>query len=224
MRRPTVVRRLAFSLLVCLGLPGCDALLTEPAPGDRSVTVSLAVVASGAVGTASAFAKVDRAHLIFIRPDSARRDTVIPVRPQDGLIRARLALDAGERVAALGVVAQLRRGSLPLFHGQRVIRVEIGTPTSAEIELAPVPAALRAGPSPLQLEQLGDTVRMSTLTLFATGDTIGEVQAQWASANPQVVLVTSAGLAVARAVGQTALVARLGALADTVPARVLGGR
>ncbi len=210
-------------LLSALLLSACDALLTEPAPAAPEVSVAFSVLGAQDAGIQSAFQKVDRAHLVFVRPDSARRDTIVRLSPRDGSARARLVLESKERVSALGVFAELRAGQAPLFEGSRVIRVEIGAPTSAEISLAPVPFALRADRQLLTL-QLGDTTRLSTTLYFASGDTLAVDVGTWTSLDPQVVFVTERGLAGGRSLGETHLLVRYEDLADTVTARVVGGR
>ena len=171
-------RRIAIGLCglaSAIALASCDDLLTDPAPAQPEVVVSFSVEGAAIGGAAQAFDKVNRAYLLFVRPDSAQRDTIIRVTHVNGLARARLILNTKERVNALGVYAQLRRGEAPLFQGSRIIRIELGKPTSAEIPISPVPAYLRADRNVLTLAAVGDTARLSTAVLFATGDTISGV-------------------------------------------------
>lgn len=213
-----------LSLAAAGAVAGCDTLLTEPAPGAAEVRVSFAVEGVDAGGTAAAFEKADRVFLRFTRPDSVQRDTVVRIAPREGVARARLVLDTKERVKALGVYAQLRRGQAPLFEGARVIRVEVGEPTSAEIALTPVPFALRADRDQVTFQQPGDTVHLASALLYATGDVLAARAGTWASTAPDVVFVTQSGIAAARKKGQALLVVSHGTLADTVAARVEGGR
>ncbi len=215
--------RALWSAALLAGLTGCDALLTEPAPAGPEVAVSFQVDASGD-GVSRAFSRINRAYLQFIRPDSARRDTLVRVVDVDGVKRVRLRLDTRERVRALGVAAELRFNDKALFKGVRVIRIQIGAPTSAEIPLSPIPAFVRAGERTIRFQHVGDTARLSAAVLFATGDTIPGAPVQWTSANPEVVFVTPAGLAAARQPGETELFVAHGALRDTVLARVAGNR
>lgn len=201
----------------------CDALLTEPGPAAPEITVGFAFEDASEAGIARAFDRVNRVFLRFARPDGASRDTIVRVVSNDGLARARLVLDAGERVSALGVFAQLRVGETPLFEGERVVKVEVGTPTSVEIPLSAVPGFIRADRRQFALASPGDTVRLSADLLFASGDTLASGVGQWTSLDPQVVAVTPAGLAVGRAPGLTGLVVRFETLSDTVEARVTGG-
>lgn len=212
-------RPLAVALCAAVASAGCDALLTEPAPAPPEVSVSFALQAADGPGVGAAFAKVDRVFLRFVRPDSASRDTVIRLSPRDGTARVRLVLDTRERISALGVFAALAKGGDPLFEGSRVVRVQVGQPTSAEIPLTPVAARVRASRPAIQLT-VGDTLRLSSSVTFATGDTIAGLTGVWASENPLVVFVTPGGLAAARQTGDTRLVVRYRDLADTVLARV----
>lgn len=217
--------RAVLALLVAsVALSACDALLTEPSPALPEVSVSFAIEGSNSAGVSQAFDKVDRVYLVFVRADSAQRDTTIRISPQNGVARVRLVLPTNERINALGVFAQLRAGQAPLFQGERIIRVEIGTPTSAEIPLSAVPFALRADRSSVSLPMVGDTTRLGTTLYFASGDTLASGVGTWTSQNPEVVFVTTAGLAVGRAVGQTQLIVSFQDLADTVSARVVSGR
>jgi hypothetical protein len=212
------------TLLASTVLAGCDALMTEPAAAPSDMNVSFAIEGSAGGGVAAAFDRVNRAYLLFTRADSAQRDTIVPVFNRDGVARVRLALPTNERIAALGVYAELRAGKVPLFAGKRIIRIQIGSATSAQIPLEPVPAAVRASRPAVTFANVGDTVRLSSAVLFASGDTIPGVTGAWTSENNQIVAVTPAGLALGRAVGETHLLVHFGQLVDTVPARVLAGR
>lgn len=211
-------------ILAAVAASGCDALLTEPAPALPEVEVSFAIEGAATDGIAQAFDKVNRVYLLFVRPDSAKRDTIIRVTPREGVAKVRLVLETNERVHALGVYAQLLAGQAPLFEGQRVIRVQIGTPTSAEIQLSAIPSSLRADRPSLSLPMVGDTTRISATLRFASGDTLAAGVGTWTSQNPDIVFVTGGGLAVGRAVGVTQLIVRFQELADTVQARVVSGR
>jgi hypothetical protein len=214
----------AVGLLAAVVTASCDKLLTDPAPALPEVIVSFNVDGATLGGAAQAFDKVNRAYLLFVRPDSAQRDTLVRVTHVNGAARVRLILKSKERVHALGVYAQLRRGEAPLFQGSKVIRIEVGKPTSAQIPILPVPFRLRADRHALTLPAVGDTAHLSSAVLFATGDTIHGLAGTWSSDNADIVFVTQAGLAVGRNQGQTVLRARYGELSDSVVARVLGGR
>jgi hypothetical protein len=82
--------------------------------------------------------------LVFTRAGSTSRDTTLSTMPRNGEARVRLSLAAGEQIAGLLVAAELDVGAGVLFAGQRVVRVEPGTPTSAEIPISPVPDRIRA--------------------------------------------------------------------------------
>ncbi len=211
---------LAAACLSLAALAGCDALLVSPAPAAPDLSVSFALAGASADGTAAAFAKADRVWLRFIRADSATRDTIIRTRPRGATVRVRLALDTRERVKGLGVQAELRLGGRALFAGHAIVAVEPGKPVSATIPIAPVAAALRVDRDVPTFEALGDTIRLASAVLFATGDTIPGVAASWSSEADSIVQVTRAGLAIARGDGRTRLLARYGPLADSVAVRV----
>ena len=214
--------RLACVGVMALTAAGCDLLLTEPAAPEAAVSVSFAV--TDAQRVSATFDKVDRVYLLFVRPDSSRRDTILPLASRDGVARARLALRSDDRVQALGIFAQLRSGQTPLFQGERIIRVAIGEPVSVEIPISGIPVALRASRDAVVLPSVGDTTRLGTTLYFANGDTLAQNVGTWTSQNPQIVFVTAGGLAAARAVGETRLLASYGELRDTVDVRVNAGR
>ena len=216
---PTVRRAAAFVALTA-ALTACDHLLTEPAAPTDDLSVSFSFEDAAEGGIASAFDKVDRVYLRFTRADSATRDTVVVVQNRDGQARARLVLDPKERIQALGVYAELRAREFALFSGARVIRVENGTTTSAEIPLTPVPHRLQADRQLADFAAVGDTLHLSSALLFVSGDTIGGQVGRWTSEDPTIVAVTSGGVALARHVGTTRLVVDLFGFADTVVARV----
>ena len=215
------VVRLVAVLVACSGVAGCESLLVEPAEraADASVSFSLAVETGGA---AEAFARVDRVYLRFASGDTVRRDTVLHVVQEDAGIRVRLALHTDEQVPALGIYAELRAGDATLFKGAKIVRVEPGVPVLAEVPLLPVPAILTASVSELSLPLVGDTVRLSSAVLFASGDTIPGLAGEWSSENPLIAIVSPSGLVLARAVGQTKLFVRYEGFEKVVPVGVLG--
>ena len=216
-RGAVILATAGFSLAA---LAACDSLLVDPAPPAPDVAVAFAVTGAADGGTAAAFSKVDHVWLRFVRADSASRDTILRVRPADGVVRVRVALETKERIKGLGVQAELRLGKRALFAGHAVVAVQPGKPVSAQIPLSPVAAALRVQRDVPVFEALGDTFRLSSAVVFATGDTIPGASATWTSAADSIVQVTRAGLAVARGDGRTRLIARYMQLADSVAVRV----
>ncbi|MFQ5536818.1 MAG: Ig domain-containing protein [Gemmatimonadota bacterium] len=205
------------ALLPALG--ACDSLLTDPAPPITEVRIHFAVEDGARGRTARAFGRANRVFLRLIRPDSAQRDTVVALVRRDGLARARLVLHTRERTPALGIYAQLRAGQLGLFEGRKVVRVEIGAPTAAEIDLAPIVAAVRAERKALLLTQ-GDTLSLHAAALFATGDTVETAAPVWSSEDPAVVAVSRGGLVRARKPGDVRLLVFYREVGDTVRVRV----
>lgn len=206
-------------LAVLLGpalLSACDLLLTEPAPPSAEVRVSFQIGATPLGGNAAAFSRVRRASLRFVRQDSSFRDTVVAVVPFQGVARAAVALQAGERIEALGIQAQLGFGTTALFEGGTVVQIVPGQPTTAPIVLLPVPARVQADRPNFLFSGIGATAQFQSAVLYASGDTITGLQGVWTSDDPAVVSVAPTGLALATGVGTTLLEVRLGALADTV--------
>ena len=196
--------------------------MTEPAPPNPLVAVSLAIEGGNIGDVGHVFDKVRIAHLTFTKTDSASRDTTVRVFPRDGEARVRLSLEAGERIPALLIAANLGVGAGVLFAGQRIVRIDVGKPTSAEIPISPVPSRIRASRGLVEFAAVGDTTRLDAEVLFVTGDTIPGWPHHWTSDDPTVVFVNAQGFTKARAVGQTRLLSRSGELVDTVFARVLG--
>lgn len=213
--------RLGIVLLaLASGAAACDSLLTAPAPPLEDLAISFSLEAA-AGGAGSAFDKVDRAYIKLVRADTAHRDTVVAVSPGDLGIRVRLAVTTAEQIDGLGIYAELRSGEAALFKGTQTVRIESGTPTSAEVALTPVPASLKPSVDPLVLETVGDTARVSSAVLFATGDTIPGLAAEWSSADTTVISITPSGLARARGVGGVLLFLHFGTLEKAIEARVV---
>lgn len=210
--------RLAASFAILAGLAGCDLLLTDPAPPPMTVEVSFQLVDPPLGGPAEAFAKVRRASVRFARPDDTVRDTVLSVTPVDGVIRMPVALDVAERVDDLGIGASLGYLTTTLFRGGTVVRIEPGEPTSAVVPIEPVPAAV-VGQAPVVLiPNVGDPVQISSAVLFASGDTITGLAGTWVSENPQIIEVTSDGVATALVLGQSRLAVGYDVFGDTIVA------
>jgi len=152
-----------LTLALALLPVGCDLLLTDPAPAAPQVSVSFALQGTDPEGIARAFSRVNRVLLVFVRPDGAQRDTILRVTESDGRLTTRLVLDSDERVEALRIFAQLRVNTTPLFEGDRTLSVRVGAPTSAELSVTPISAALRGSPRQGVLEVVGDPpVRVHT--------------------------------------------------------------
>lgn len=201
----------------------CDLLMAPPAEETPETTIAFSLEELPLGRSGLAFDKADRVYLLFSRPDSVQRDTIVPLSRSDGLARARLVLDPRERVDALGVYAQLMAGPAGLFEGFKIVRVVLGEPTTAQIPLAPIPAHLVADRHLLAMT-VGDTIRLSAALLFATGDTISRGSGQWLSDNGQVAAVSAAGLAWARAPGATLLRVGFQELRDSVLVQVSPAR
>ncbi|NNF11615.1 MAG: hypothetical protein HKN72_00215 [Gemmatimonadetes bacterium] len=198
------------------GAGACDALLTDPAPPPATVDVSFQIVPTAIGGSVQAFEKVRWAAVRFARPDGSFRDTVFVAIPVDGRIRIPVALELQERVDALGIVASLGLGPSPLFGGAGVVRIDPGQPTSAVIDVEPVPAAIVAESPLVFIPNVGESVDIASAALFATGDTVTGLEGTWLSEDPTTVEVTPTGTATAIQLGQTRLEVRAAMLADTV--------
>lgn len=199
-----------------LTLVGCDALFTEPAPAPATVDVSFQIQPPAIGGSAEAFQKVRWAAVRFLRPDSSFRDTIFVAIPVDGRIRIPVALDVQERVDALGIVASLGLGPSTLFEGGGVVRIAPGEPTSAVIDVDPVPAGIFAEAPVVLIPNVGESVNIGSALLFATGDTVSGMAGTWLSEDSSVIAVTAGGTATAVALGQARLEVRAATFADTV--------
>ena len=222
--RHSPLPRAATAAMAVLALGGCDLLMTEPAERPPDLAVSFAFEDAAAGGTEAAFDRVNRVFLRFTRKDGATRDTVVRLQNEDGVARARLAVEADERIEGLGIYAVLAVGDVGLFEGATIVRIQSGTTTTAEVPLVPIPALVQADRPNATYARVGDTLRLSSAVLFASRDTIPNAVGVWSSADPAIVAIASGGLSVARAVGQTVLIVRSGELTDTVQARVLSNR
>ena len=197
-------------------LTACDLLLTDPAPASTNLTVSFQIAPAPLGSNAAAFTRIRRAQLRFVRQDSSSRDTVVPLLPVDGVARAGIALQADERIQALGIGAQLGFGTTDLFEGATVVPIVPGQPTTAQIALLPIPARVDADRPTFTFSGIGVTQQFNSAVLFASGDTIAGLQGVWSSEDATVVAIAPTGLALAAGVGATRLLVQLGALVDTV--------
>lgn len=214
------VGRLGPVLLGALAVAGCDLLMTEPAPPPATVEVSFQIAPEleAVGGPATAFTKVRRVLLRFVRPDDTTRDTILAVTPVDGRIRLPVALAVPDRIDALGIGASLGVGTEALFEGFTVVNIVPGEPTKANVDIVPVPHRVAPDRPALAIPNVGDVVQLSSAVLFATGDTITGLSGTWLSENPQIIGVTPDGVATAFSLGQTRLEVRYGILADTIVA------
>lgn len=217
-------RRLHLALALAVGpatFAACDLVITEPAPASSEVGIAFQVLGTPLGGSATAFSRVRRIGLRFIRPDSTIRDTVVAVLPVDGVIRTGVVVPATERVAALGVQARLGYDTIALFQGSAIVQIVAGSPTTAEVNLSPVPDRIVADPAQLSLVGPGATTVVSARVLFASGDTIDGLSGTWSSADPGIAVVGPNGTVVAQSPGLTNLEVRFGTLTDTVAVEVL---
>jgi hypothetical protein len=217
-------RRLPLALALAIGpatFAACDLLITEPAPASSEIGIAFQIEGTPLGGSATAFSRVRRIGLRFIRPDSSVRDTVIAVVPVDGVIRTGIVVPATERVAALGVQARLGYDTIALFQGSAIVEIVAGSPTTAEVSLSPVPDRVVADLAQLSLAGPGATNVVSARVLFASGDTIDGLSGIWSSADPGIAAVGPNGTVLAQGPGLTNLEVRFGTLTDTVAVEVL---
>jgi len=209
----------ALAAAAGISTAACDALMTDPAPATPELTLAFQIIGAPVGGTDEAFAKVNRVFLRFLRADDTSRDTVLFARPTDGRLRTGLVLETQERISALGLVAQLRFGTLTLFQGSGVVQIDPGVPTTANIPLTPVPGGVLASQPSITL-QPQQTAQLSSAVLYATADTIEGLAGTWISADPTIVAISPAGLAIALARGSTDLIVEFAGLTDAVLATV----
>jgi hypothetical protein len=209
----------ALAAAAGISLAACDALMTDPAPATPELTLAFQIIGAPLGGTDEAFAKVNRVFLRFLRADDTSRDTVLFARPTDGRLRTGLVLETQERISALGIVTQLRFGTLTLFQGSGVVQIDPGVPTTANIPLTPVPGGVLASQPSITL-QPQQTAQLSSAVLYATADTIEGLAGTWISADPTIVAISPAGLAIALARGSTDLIVEFAGLTDAVLATV----
>lgn len=221
----SAARRARIAALLLGAAPGaCESLLVEPAPAVPEVAVSFARVGGGGGGGLDAFHRVDRVYLRFATGDTVKRDTVLQVAHDSTGVRARLALRTDEQVPGLGIYAELRTAEVALFKGSKIVRVDPGVPTYAEVPILPIPASVKPSRLELEIPFVGDTVRLFSAVLFASGDTIPTLAGTWMSANTLVAAVSPSGLVLGKAVGETILTVTFEELVAQVPVAVVAAR
>lgn len=219
--RTVVSPRMPALILVALAvssLLGCDMLLTDPAPPPATVEISFQVVEPALGGSTEAFAKVRRAFVRLARNDDTVRDTVLAVTPVENEIRVPVALEVDERVESLGIAATLGYETTSLFRGATVVRIEPGEPTTAVVDVEAIAATVVGEAPVVYIPNVGEPVQLSSAVLFASGDTITGLSGSWVSENPQIISVTTDGLATAFELGQARLAVSYDIFGDTIVA------
>jgi hypothetical protein len=188
------------------------ALLTlEPALGPQSV--------DGGQGIAAAFAQVAEVEVrLASESGEVLVDQVFPVgTQQDGEIRIQVEVEVGTEASAFDLELELRGGGSALFRHASTLNLQPGGTARPSLELDPVPAELRIEPeSPQPLRSLGETVQLTGVVLFATGDPIAGMGVDWEALDPDVVSVSGTGQVTAVSEGTGRIRASHGSLSAEV--------
>ena len=215
--------RAACAALLALAAAACTDLFVEPAPPEAvPIALSLVMPTAAAGGPAEAFAKADGAHVRITRGGSNGAvvlDTVLAFTPAAGEVRIRAEVEVEEGGAEYTVAVTLLGGSAALFQGAGTVTVRTGAASAVEIALEPVAVQLSVRQSYPELTAYGETLQLEGVALFATGDEVGE-PLEWSSLDPEVLEVTTDGLATARGDGTARVRAVFAGLAAQVEVSV----
>lgn len=216
-----MMRNSVLIAVLVIGSIGCsDGLFVSP---DGSSPPALDIAYSLASGlsadAADAFDAADRARIRVSGPGVAL-DTVVVFEPA---VETRVALELGSAQdgAAYQVDVELRRGTDPLFHGETRVTMHGGQKTEVVVPLKPLAADLLLPESVPIMQVIGDTVLLSAIAVFSTGDTIPGAIVTWSSSNEAVATVDAAGRVVIHADGSTVITARSGSVTRSVTITVL---
>ncbi len=192
--------------------PTQPALLTlEPALGPQAV--------DGGQGIAAAFAQVAEVEVrLASESGEVLVDQVFPVGAQQGgEIRIQVEVEMGTEASDFDLELELRGGGSALFRHASTLNLQPGATARPSIQLDPVPADLRIEPeSPEPLRSLGETVQLTGVVLFATGDPLAGMGVDWEALDPGIVSVSGTGQATAVSEGTGRILASHGTLSAQV--------
>ncbi|TVP74198.1 MAG: hypothetical protein EA352_11170, partial [Gemmatimonadales bacterium] len=152
-------------------------------------------------GFAPVFQQVDGVRIHLAAGSDVLVDEVLAVDRDDDEIRVRveLELEEAERQARLDL--DLLVSGSAVFAGGGDLVLRRGQTATTEVELEAVPAGVQVDDDVRTLDALGDTVQLFGTVVFATGDPIPDAGLQWTALDPEVLQVSSGGLATAAGEG-----------------------
>ncbi len=189
------LRASALAAALALSLSACqDGFFHDPASIVAvPVTVSYSLAAgAAAVGPGDAFDRADMAHVRLTLGGVIAHEEMVPLQvgSQDKEINLELDLESGQASGVLDV--QLSAQNDPIFNGSTSVTLTPGQAAQVDVPLTPIEVGLIVNGSTTPL-RLGRTRQLSAISLFATGDQVGTVNATWTALSSNVT-VSSSGL------------------------------
>jgi len=213
----------ACAALLALAAAGCADLFVEPAqPEAVPVALTLVMPTTTAGGPAEAYAKADGVRVRITRggPNGALvLDTLMAFTAAAGETRISAEVEVEEGGIQHTVAVTLLYGSAALFEGVGTVTVSPGATSPVEIALEPIVAQLSVRQSYPELTAYDETIQLEGAALFATGDSL-DAPLEWSSLDPEILEVTTNGLATARADGTARVRAVFGSLTAEVQVSV----
>jgi uncharacterized protein YjdB len=208
-----------FCAVALLG--GCDGIYVDGGPASQvAFTISIAAEQAFAGGVAEAFDKADRARVRLTRGGATMTDTTLELTAPGAERSVRLTVNVEQETEVWDVLAELRRGSDPLFTGNATATVQRGRSVDIEVTLSPTPSGVRVAEYPAPLTAIGSSIQLEGAVVFATGDTLRGLALTWTSMDPAVASVTPQGLLTATGEGDARVVGAYQALQATAQIQV----
>jgi Bacterial Ig-like domain (group 2) len=193
----------------------------EFAPATVAVNLEFAASLNAQGGARTAYEKADRLDLRFSDSQATREQSQSNFDGTNPETRVSMIVTLHDVTETLNFSLELRRGNDALFRGSKAVALKAGRTTTITVTLEPVVAGVIAPDSVGTLTVYGQSLQLSAVAIFATGDTIDGAPVKWSSLDAGVASIDSAGLLVARSDGLARLVVRALDYADTTTARVL---
>ena len=203
--------RVALPALL-LGLWGCGGDLQDDAEAGPAQLSIVADFSANAVGDGArrAFDASDILSVRVLSGTTVRYQEEIAISPAGQDVRTPVELRVRRGGEDLTVELELRSNGASLFDGGTQVALRPGEVAPARVVLDPVVAGLEISPAEVSMDAYGETVRITATPVFATGDPIDGLSAEWSTEEGSVATVDDAGMVTGVSDGDTRIVARLG--------------
>ncbi|NNM34940.1 MAG: hypothetical protein HKO53_17820, partial [Gemmatimonadetes bacterium] len=200
-----------------LALACSDGFFFEPPTGTADLAVAFDASAANvsAATLVSAFDKADQARIAMRRSSGTPvLDTIVPFNPGNPAVELALSFTVPEEGETFALVGELLSQGEVVFQGETTVTLAPDRSTTAELVIEPMVTGIVAPPS-LTFDALFDTAAAPVYGLFSTGDSIPDIEVQWAILDLEVVELAPSGALVSVGEGSTQAIAQSGAFADT---------
>jgi uncharacterized protein YjdB len=203
------MKRLVFVVvtLATLGALACTDSATDPG-GTLRLALSLNAAAGG---SDAAFDKADQLAIRLLDGNDVVFEQDYAFSSSGGDVTIDAPIDRSLAGRVLTLEAFLRWQSQDLFQGSGRVTPRAGGAEVVSITLVPIPAALLIE-EPSTLTEFGATLQLHAAAILATGDTARDLTVTWSLLDPDVITLSTGGVATAKADGTARVEAHAGAL------------